>query len=145
MKKFAGVIAGIALSTNPAMAVDFEPIGQIVAKNVIRAGSIITASDIATPGDRDSMRRAYNMVGLETSRTYYRGQTINEDELRSPTLVARNAIVKMEFEKGPLVMIAEGRALDKGGKGDRVRVMNLTSKRVVTATVSGSDSVKAKH
>ena len=141
MKKFAGVIAGLVLANEGALAAATD----IVAAKHIRAGTILTAADITTPQDRESMRRAYNMIGLEARRTYYRGQSIDEDDFQSPTLVARNAIVQMEFEKGPMIILAEGRALDRGSKGERIRVMNMLSKRVVTATVTGADSVKAKQ
>ncbi len=142
MKKFAGVIAGLVLANEGALAAEAT---DIIAAKHIRAGAILTASDISTPQDRESMRRAYNMIGLEAKRTYYRGQAIDEDDFKSPTLVARNAIVQMEFEKGPMIILAEGRALDKGSQGERIRVMNMVSKRIITATVTGADSVRAKQ
>lgn len=139
--KYAGVIAGSILAGGfpSAMAED------VVAARNIRAGELITAADIVTPGEREAMRRAVKIIGMEAARTVYKGQTLDEEDLRQPTLIKRNAIVHMEFNKGPMVIQAEGRALDQGGKGELIRVMNLVSKRVVTATVTGTDSVKAKQ
>lgn len=141
MKKFAGLIAGMVLATEPSLAGD----ETITAARNIRAGSIIAASDLVTPADRDGMRRAFNLIGLEAVRTFYRGQPVNEEGLRKPTLVKRNMIVQMEFSKGAMTISAEGRALERGGLGERIRVMNLVSKRIVTATVSGEGNVRAKQ
>lgn len=141
MKKFAGLIAGYVLASDMMAAAAAEDL--VAAKN-IRAGEIITASAIVSPKDRDAMRRAAGMIGLEATRTFYKGQPLYEDEMRNPTLIKRNAIVKMAFSKGRMSISAEGRALDQGGLGDRVRVMNLTSKRVVVAIVTGTNSVKAQ-
>ena len=139
MKKFAGLIAGSILAADFSSAAAED----LIATRNIRAGAVIAAADIAAPDDPDAMRRAVNMIGMEAIRTFYRGQPITEDALRRPTLVKRNAIVFMEYAKGPMTISAEGRALDQGAMGERIRVMNLHSKRVVTAIVTGADSVKA--
>jgi len=141
MNKFAGIIATSILASDMFSVAAAE---ELVAARNIRAGAVITATDIVSPSDLDAMRRAVNIIGMEAVRTFYQGQPLREDNLRKPTLVKRNAIVHMEFSQGSMIINAEGRALDQGGLGDRVRVMNLISKRVVVATVSGTDSVKAK-
>ncbi len=139
MNKFAGIIAMSVLGTS----IDAALAEDIVAARNLRAGSIISASDIITPADRNALRRAVDIIGMETSRALYRGQAIDDANLRAPTLIKRNAIVQMEFARGSMVISAEGRALDNGGLGDRIRVMNLGSKRIVTVVVTGSDSVRA--
>ena len=141
MNKFAGIIATSILASDMFSVAAAE---ELVAARNIRAGAVITATDIVSPSDLDAMRRAVNIIGMEAVRTFYQGQPLREDNLRKPTLVKRNAIVHIEFSQGSMIINAEGRALDQGGLGDRVRVMNLISKRVVVATVSGTDSVKAK-
>ncbi len=141
MNKFAGIIAGSILASGFSSVAAEE---LYAAKN-IRAGAIISAEDIATPGDHDAMRRAVHLIGMEAIRTFYKGQPLDEENLRHPTLVKRNSIVQMEFNKGAMVILAEGRALDQGALGERIRVMNLLSKRVVSATISGAGAVKAKQ
>ena len=51
----------------------------------------------------------------------------------------------MEFSKGPLAIKTEGRALEPGGMGSRIRVMNMASKRTVTAIVIAADTVRTKQ
>lgn len=140
MKKFAGLIAMSILGTT----VDSAVAEDIVAARTIRVGSIISASDIVTPADRIALRRAVDIIGKEANRAFYQGQAIDESKLKPPTLIKRNSIVQMEFARGAMRISAEGRALDNGALGDRIRVMNLGSKRIVTVVVTGSDSVRAK-
>lgn len=140
MKKFAGLIAMSILGTTIETAVAED----IVAARNIRAGTVISASDIITPADRIALRRAVDIIGKEASRAFYKGQAIDETKLRNATLIKRNSIVQMEFARGAMSISAEGRALDNGALGESIRVMNLGSKRIVTVVVTGSDSVRAK-
>lgn len=141
MKKFAGLIAATILASGYAPAVIDEP---VAARN-IRAGEVISASDIETPESDLALRMAAGFVGKEAARAIYRGQKISLRDLRAPTLVERNAIVAMEFVKGPLSISTEGRALDQGAEGDRIRVMNLASRRVVSAVIINANTVRTKQ
>ncbi|GJL93747.1 MAG: flagella basal body P-ring formation protein FlgA [Hyphococcus sp.] len=145
MNKFAGIIAGSILASGFSGVTSDAAAEDLFAAKNIRAGAIISAEDIATPSDHDAMRRAVKLIGMEAVRTFYKGQPLDEENLRAPTLVKRNSIVQMEFNKGAMVILAEGRALDQGAMGERIRVMNLLSKRVVSATISGAGAVKAKQ
>lgn len=137
MKKFSGLIAASILANNAAFAED------IVAAKTIRAGAVIGAGDLVTPDNHEALRRAVNIIGMETRQAIIKGQTIDETALSQPTIINRNAIVQMQFQKGPLTISSEGRALDNGGMGERIRVMNLTSKRIVSVVIINQNTVKA--
>lgn len=141
MKKFAGLLAASILATGYAPAFGGEP---VAARN-IRAGAVLAAADIEAPQGEQGLRRAATFLGKEAVRTIYKGQPISEVDLRAPTLVSRNAIVAMEFSKGPMTIATEGRALDEGGMGDRIRVMNLLSRRTVSAVVISQNTVRTKQ
>lgn len=141
MKKFSGLIAATILASGYAPAILEEP---VAARN-IRTGEVLSASDIEAPASEMGLRQAADFVGKEAARAIYRGQRISPQDLRTPTLVERNAVVTMEFTKGPLSISTEGRALDPGGAGERIRVMNLASRRVVSAVVVGANSVRTKQ
>ena len=136
--KYGGLIAGLLLAAGapPAFASD------IVAARNIRAGAIIVAADIVAPDTVEGLRAAAAYIGQEAARSIYKGQPLDSAELRAPTVVARNAVVTMEFVKGPMTIATEGRALDQGGEGDRIRVMNLLSRRIVTATIVNATTVR---
>ena len=115
---------------------------DLVAARNIRAGAVVTAADIQTPMGTEPLRQAFDLVGREAARNYYKGQVLNADHFQTPTLVERNAIVRMAFQTGAMTILSEGRALERGGHCDRIRVMNLISKRIVTVMVDGTDSVR---
>ncbi len=72
----------------------------------------------------------------------YPGRPILVSQIRAPALVERNAVVRMSYATGPLEIVTEGRALERGAAGDPVRVMNLASRQTVTGTVSPDGSIK---
>lgn len=56
-------------------------------------------------------------------------------------MVQRNKPVSLVYEDGPLQLMARGRALQDGGVGELVRVMNIASNIVVTGTITGPQTV----
>jgi flagella basal body P-ring formation protein FlgA len=59
-------------------------------------------------------------------------------------LVKRNALVALEFVRGPLTIVAEGRALSAGAAGETVRVLNTTSKATISGEVVGPNRVRVR-
>ena len=137
--RFSGLIAAAVLANGAAFA--DEP---VAARN-IRIGTILSASDVVAPQSEDGLRDAASFIGLEAARPIYKGEALSRDSLRAPTAVARNAVVTMEFEKGALIISTEGRALEPGAVGDRVRVMNLGSRRIVSAYVTALNTVRTRQ
>lgn len=114
----------------------------VKAAEHLRAGAVLHESDLLVEGgDRSSLEP---FVGMELKRAVYAGKVITTNDIGLPTLIERNAIVTLEFERGPLLITTEGRALDAGAKGETVRVMNLSSKIILTAQVVGPNKVKTR-
>ena len=81
-------------------------------------------------------------VGQEAKVALYPGRPILDSQLGAPALVERNAMVRMTYASGPLRIVTEGRALDRAGAGEPVRVMNLASRQTVTGTVAADGSIE---
>ena len=115
----------------------------VFAAGHLRAGTIIRESDIVIEGGAPDAIASLKAIitGKEVKRTIYAGKPFTLSDLGSPTVIKRNAIITIEFSRGPLVITTDGRALDPGGVGDIVRVMNLSSKTIVSATVAGANKV----
>lgn len=118
----------------------------VVAARTIRAGTVLAADDLAfSPrddfGPGATFESMSGVVGREARVSIYAGRPIRPGEIGAPTIIDRNAIVKLSFKLGALVIETEGRALDAGGLGDRIRVMNLDSRRTVSGTVAGPQLV----
>lgn len=128
----------------PAPVLAQEVVRQVLATHTLRVGTVLSERDLKAPGGGDASGRALvaALVGLETRRAIYTGRPVVAADLGPPTLVRRNAVVAMLYNDRGLGIRTEGRALDSGGAGEVVRVLNLTSRRSVLATVTGANQVE---
>ena len=123
--------------------------GTVLADTVevvraVRGQTVLAAADLAVvagdvPGANTTIDEA---VGKEAKVTLYPGRPILLAQLGAPALVERNALVRMTYVRGPLRIVTDGRALDRGGVGEPVRVMNLASRQTVTGVVAPDGSVE---
>lgn len=118
--------------------------GDIFAARTLRVGVIVDAGDVQlhSPEDQKQMEQ---MLGLEVRRAVYAGHPVTLAHLGPPTLVQRNEIVAMGYRAGGLGIRTEGRALSRGGKGEIVEIMNLTSRQTVRAVVIGPRQVEVQR
>jgi len=128
-----GVLAlpAVAMATGPAAA------DTLVAARTIRAQAVLTAADLAlieaeVPGALADPGQA---IGLEARTILYEGRPIRAEDVGPAATVDRNGLVTLVFRRGGLTITAEGRALGRGGPGDRIQVMNLDSRTTVIGTV----------
>lgn len=75
------------------------------------------------------------IIGLETRVALYAGRPVRPGDVGPPATVGRNAVVSLIYEAAGLRIVTEGRALDRAGPGDVIRVMNLASRATVTARI----------
>ena len=99
----------------------------------------LALAEESVPGAVASIEEA---VGQEAKVALYPGRAILASQIGAPALVERNAVVRMSYVEGPLHIVTDGRALDRGAAGEPVRVMNLASKQTVTGTVAADGSVE---
>ncbi len=117
---------------------------SLVATRTIRAQTVLSPEDFATveaaiPG---ALSDAASAIGLETRVTLYAGRPIKATDVGPAALVERNQTVSLVYRTGLLSILTEGRALSRGGPGDVIKVMNLSSRTTVTGTI-GSDGTVA--
>lgn len=122
------------LSMTSVMPAEKKPAVIRAAQN-LRAGTVLHASDLIVESGDTTALDLY--VGMELKRAVYQNKPLSPNDVGAPTVVARNAIVQLEFIRGPLMISTEGRALDAGAVGESVRVMNLNSKIILTAVITG--------
>jgi len=120
---------------------------SLVATQTIRAHSVLRAEDVTLvaaeiPGALTDPAAA---IGLETRTTIYPGRPIRQAELGPPALVERNQVVPLVYEMGSLSILTEGRALERGGQGDLIRIMNIGSRATVSGRVGPDGIVRVGH
>ena len=107
----------------------------VVAARTIPAQSLIMPEDVllqdhTVPGGVDTPG---DIIGKEARVALYAGRPIRPGDVGAPAVVERNQIIAIVYSQGGLVITTEGRALDRGGSGDAIRVMNLSSRTTITA------------
>lgn len=132
------VIIVCALSAGAVFAQSVTPVRAIRSNTMIAAEDLALGEE-AVPGGVEAIEDA---AGMEAKVALYPGRAILMSQLRQPALVERNAVVRMSYASGPLKIVTEGRALDRGAAGELVRVMNLTSKQTVTGVVAADGSIE---
>lgn len=121
-----------ALAAGPAAA------DTLVALRAIRAQSLIGPQDVGlvateVPGALTDPAQA---LGQEARVTLYPGRPIRPGDIGPPATVERNQIVTLGYQSGGLTILTEGRALDRGGTGDVITVLNLGSRNTVEGRIA---------
>lgn len=109
----------------------------VVSTRTIRAKEIIVAADLDTkpktvPG---AVTDRGDLIGQEARVAIYPGRPIKASDVGPPAVVDRNDLVVLVFNRQPLSITTEGRALGRGAVGDRIRVMNLSSRTTVSGRI----------
>jgi len=127
---------GTAIATIDAIAVD----------RPIERGEVLKASDLTImrrPKAEGSVALTDSAaaVGLAARHALRPGQPLAATDLMKPEVVARNDTVTIVYQVPGITLTLRGQAKDAGALGDTISVVNVESKRVVQAVVSGPDRV----
>jgi flagella basal body P-ring formation protein FlgA len=118
-----------------------------VLRDMVRRGQLVTQELVdyqllhAQRLSSGMVVDAADLVGQAARRTLHPGRPVRSADLMPPIVVAKNKVVRMVYEVGALRLAARGRALDDGGAGAMIKVLNVDSKRTVDAIVIDNDTV----
>lgn len=113
----------------------------------LRAGTIIEPQDVGI--DPRSVSGAIELldeaIGQEARATLYAGRPIRIGDVGPPALVKRNQTISLIYVQNGLRISTDGRALARGGLGDLIRVMNLSSRATLFGEVQANGSVEIQN
>lgn len=136
MKQLAVTLMALMAVAGPGRA------DVLAAAETLRAGTVLTSADVMLVAGRGDLSDPAEAIGQEARVTLYKGQPIRANQLGPVTLIERNQLVVLIYQSGPLTIEAEGRALGKGGAGDRIKVMNAASRATLSGLVAADGSVQ---
>ena len=119
----------------------------LVPNRIIKAGQTIMAADLSVV-DADIPGTASDptlVSGQEARVALYPGRPIREGQFGPPAIVSRNQVVALTYVTGTLAIFTEGRALDRGGVGDVIPVVNLSSRNTVQGRIMPDGSVSVSR
>ena len=120
----------------------------IVAASSLPRGTILSADDFSrVKHDVSSLPNGYiadeqSGVGMELRRHLSAGTPLTTSMIRKPEIIRRGQQVVIIAVAGNLEVRMSGKALAHGGVGDRIRVLNLSSKQKVEGTILPSGDIR---
>ena len=126
------------------------PVEIPVALRDIRRGTLVSEDDFQwyrmneNELGRDVLVDSSDVLGLVARRTIRTGQVFRKRDLRVPVLIERGKIVTIRLSTPMMQLSAKGRALEKGGANDTIRVMNTLSNKTVLATIVDGENVRVE-
>lgn len=124
------------------MAVQIQIFREVaVLARSVSAGQKLTAADISLVRhdigtlSKDFLTSADSLPGMELRRTLRAGTVLSRDMIALPVLVERGQQVSIRVQRPGIRVEMKGTALDAGSAGDRIRVRNDSSQKIISATV----------
>ncbi|MCB1749220.1 MAG: flagellar basal body P-ring formation protein FlgA [Gammaproteobacteria bacterium] len=123
----------------------------VVTTRPVARGQVLAPTDLALARRRVDGARADFLAGLNeaagqvTRRSLAAGAVVGANQLERPRLVRRGDHVMLSSGHGGINVSVKGEALADGGAGERIRVRNLSSERVVEGIVNADGVVVVGH
>ncbi len=124
------------------------PVDVPVALRDVRRGEILTEEDFhwITMNENELaggvLTDERDVIGQTARRAIRAGQVFRGRDLRTPVLIERGKIVTIRLETPFMQLSAMGKALENGGAGETMRIMNTLSNKTIFATVIDADTVR---
>ena len=135
MRRQSARYSGTALATVDAITVEHP----------VERGEVLKASDLTVlrrpKTESNALTDANAVVGLAARRQLHPGQPLSATDVMKPEIVQRNDTVTIVYQVPGVTLTLRGQAQDNGAMGDTIGVLNVESKRVVQALISGPDRV----
>ena len=124
-----------------------ETFEAAVLARPLASGEVVRASDITivrrpkTEFAANVVTTAEQTVGLAARRAMRPGEVLRQTDFGKAEVVARNDNVTITYQVPGITLTMRGKALDGGGQGDTINVLNAQSKRSIQATIAGPGHV----
>ena len=116
---------------------------RLAAGTTVQPGDLRLARVRASLG-RDAVFDMSAIVGKELRHAAMAGQPLRLAELTLPVLVQKGHAVQMTLEASGIVVVVQGSALEAGGLGARVHVVNTSSRAMLEAEVTAPNQVRVR-
>jgi len=115
---------------------------------VVTPGEVITKDDIswveypAKRINRNALLDGSQILGYTVRRALPAGKPLRQNDLKKPVAVKKGSILQMTYRAGNLTLSVQGRALEDGGIGETIRIMNPVSKKPVFAEIINAEQAR---
>ena len=112
------------------------------------AGTLLSASNIQMRPvpvkfvDANGAARLEDVIGKTLARQSREGMLLRPSDVTAPLMISKNDSVTIYFRKGPMTLTVKGQAVTSAASGAPVQVLNLMSRRVISATAIAPGAVE---
>ena len=92
--------------------------------------------------DPDLLSSPENAIGKRVLVAVRGGAELKSQMLKEPVVVKKGKTVRINLERGAMILTTMGISEEDGAAGSLIRVRNIASDRMVYARVTGEDTVR---
>ncbi len=131
----------VAIEVHGPVVVAAKPIGrnQPIAPDDIRVVEMNLARAPA-----DAVGDPLQVIGHKAKRAIAVNAVMRGGQVESPPVVRRGDVVKILAESSALMVVAQGMAKQDGAAGERIQVMNMSSRKLISAQVMDAHTVRVQ-
>ena len=125
-----------------------ETVEVFTASRPLERGAVVSEGDLQVrriPRQRATARQVTDrgaIIGLAARRAIQAGRPLFKSDFEEPILVRRGDRVTMIYRVAGMTLTTLGQAMENGSDGAMIDVLNLQSRRTITAIVRGRDQVE---
>ncbi len=146
---FSGIVTAKGTKLNHMITGRVDPlIDIVVAKGTIQKGTSITNADIELKPIRQSLIRGTPYTDLSafddlmTRRSIPAGSPITTNDVQIPLSIKRGDKVTLLYKTSAFELTAQGRAMQDGRTGDRIKIVNTDSNKNLQGTIVSRGQVE---
>ncbi len=131
----------------PAKVASFSQV--LVTNSPLRRGHLVSAEDVSLQSrDSSSLNRAYlsdpeQVIGKVLKKNLARKALFTNAVLAEPHVIDKGQHIDLQAGSGGLQVSVTAIALSSGAVGEKIRVKNLSSSKIVEGTILASGAVRA--
>lgn len=114
---------------------------SIARSEVVRPGDVIVERRAKASVPNDAALTIGEVIGRAARQPLRQGTPLRRTDLMKPELVKRDENITLVYQVPGITLTTRGKALEPGGEGDTINVLNPQSKRTVQGVVKGPGRV----
>ncbi len=120
----------------------------VTAKQTLKRGDVISESDIILQEKNISLLQTGSftttevVIGKRALKNIYKGAVINNTNIGEPYIIKKGQMLFIKAEKKGISVQLKAKALMNGKKGQRIKAINLKSKRIIEGVVVNSNTIR---
>jgi flagella basal body P-ring formation protein FlgA len=129
------------VSSGPATVAARGNVDVLTWARSIAAGEMVQPADVvwgkAAMAPADAATDPDAVVGMAARRALRAGAVVAGRDVAAPQVIKANEIVTLTYDNQGVSLALQAKALSGGAVGETINVQNVTSKKTVTAVVTG--------